>query len=88
VTRLIARRGLTYPADPESLQIVRDAGGFSQLDDFDIARVRVKSVEPGEPCDDIPTESLPLYLERGDVEVVDAELDQPSDDDIVTPVEE
>lgn len=68
--RLIARRGLAYPADAESLARVRAAGGLSRLSPAERARVRYKWVAPGEPCDDLPPESLPLRLARGDVERV------------------
>lgn len=62
-----AVNGFAYPADAESLRIVREAGGFSQLSDEQKAAVRYKRVSPGEDCSDMPVESLAMYLERGEV---------------------
>lgn len=68
--RLRAKRGLSYPADAESLRLVREAGGFSKLSKEARARVRVKHVNPGGDCSDMPEESVPLRLARGEVERV------------------
>lgn len=70
VTRLIARRGLFYP-DVESLPVVRAAGGLSRLADDDRARLTFRRVEPGEACDDVPEESRPHLLERGDIQAIE-----------------
>lgn len=62
-----AVNGFAYPADAESLRLVREVGGFSKLTDEQRAAVRYKRVAPGEDCSDMPAESLAVYLERGEV---------------------
>ena len=57
----------TYPADPESLKIVRAAGGLPFVSREQRASVRYKVVKPGEDCSDMPPESLKIYRERGEV---------------------
>lgn len=64
--RLKAVRGLEYP-DARSLEIVREAGNLSKLTSEQRSRIRLKRVEPGGWCDDIPSESLQHYLENGAV---------------------
>lgn len=67
---LVTTRALTYPADAESLRLVREAGGFSKLP-ADVQRtIRWRRVEPGQYCDDLPRESLADRLARGDVRIV------------------
>ena len=66
----VKRRGFTYPADPESLRLVREGGGLSKLTPEDRARVRMKEVAIGDFCDDMPAEAQARYLERGDLERV------------------
>jgi len=80
--RLRAIRELTYP-DAKSLPIVLEAGGVSKLTAVvdadgvqhltnDIGEVVVlKTVKPGDWCDDLPAVSRSNRLERGDVEEVD-----------------
>lgn len=68
VDRYIAKRGFFYPADPESVRLVREAGGLSKLTQAQRAEVRMKSVAIGEDCSDMPSESLALRLSRGEVE--------------------
>lgn len=63
--RLRAIRGLVYPADPESLHLVRAAGGVSQLSADARARVRLKDVAAGDWCDDLPDESQAWCLAQG-----------------------
>ncbi len=70
-TRLrVVRRGFAYPADAESLALVRQGGGVSQLASEQRARVRWRQVGPGDWCDDMPPESAAIYRSRGDLEVV------------------
>lgn len=75
---LRANVAITYPADAESLAIVRASGGASKVAPDDRARVRWKTVEAGERCDDLPEEAIELRLERGDVTVIDAETATPA----------
>lgn len=65
-------RGFAYPVGAD-LALVRQAGGFSRLPEDQRARVRFKTVRPGEDCSDMPSESLARYLTRGDVARVEAE---------------
>jgi hypothetical protein len=66
----VKRRGFTYPGDPDSLRLVREAGGLSKLTPEARARVRMKEVAVGDFCDDMPAEAQARYLERGDLERV------------------
>ena len=69
-TRLrVVRRGFTYPADAESLALVRKVGA-SKLTPAQLAGVRWRQVGIGDFCDDMPPESAAVYLSRGDLEVV------------------
>lgn len=81
-TRLIANAGLSYPADPESLALVRAAGGFTKLSDDECARVRIKYVVAGEPCDDVPEESRARLLELGLIAELPAAAAAPEVDDV------
>ncbi len=70
-TRLrVVRRGFSYPADAESLALVRSVGA-SHLTEAQRACVRWTQVGIGDWCDDMPPESAAIYLSRGDIEVVD-----------------
>lgn len=72
MTRLRARtRGFTYPADADSLRRILEAGGLSKMAPEARATLRMKSVRPGEWCDDMPENAKQLYLERGDLEAVE-----------------
>ncbi len=64
-------RGFAYPCGAD-LAAVREAGGFSSLPEDMRAKIRFKTVRPGEDCSDMPAESLAHYLERGDVARVEA----------------
>lgn len=55
----------TYPADAASTQMVRNAGGRSQLTPEQALLVKYKTVKEGDDCSDMPTESLAVYLLRG-----------------------
>lgn len=70
--RLKAKKGLTYP-DASSLKIVREAGGISKLTKEQRKKVKLKRVEPGKFCDDLPEESMEWMIARGDVEVIEEE---------------
>ena len=63
----VVTRGFTYPADSESLAIVRAAGGISKLSAEERARVRLKHVEVGDDCSDMPAESVAVRLARGEI---------------------
>lgn len=67
--RLKAKVGLMYPVGA-GLAALRAAGGFSRMTPEARAAVEFKRVQPGEYCDDIPTESLEARLALGDVERV------------------
>jgi hypothetical protein len=75
----VVRRALTYPADAESLRLVREAGGLSKLSPEAREKVRMKEVKPGEWCDDLPAESVEGRLLRGDVERVTVDEPAPVD---------
>lgn len=63
-----------YPADASSLQIIRNAGGVSKLNETERSLVTFKQVTAGMDCSDMPAESLQTYLSRGMViEVLDLE---------------
>ena len=70
-------RGFSYPADDESLRLVREAGGMSKLSPEARAKVRTKHVPPGGWCDDMPAESVPLRVARGEVEHVPVPVPAP-----------
>src|SRR5262245_43370424 len=67
----VVSRGFQYPADAESLRLVRGAGGLSKMTPEDRALVRMKTVGVGDFCDDMPEESQLIYLERGNIERVE-----------------
>jgi hypothetical protein len=69
--QLIAVIGFAYPADAESLRLVREAGGLSKLTKSQRGKAKYKRVEPGEDCSDMPAESVAVYLSRGEVTRVD-----------------
>lgn len=69
VERLKAVTRLVYPT-PESLPIVRAAGGLSKLTAEQRKRVKLRRVGVGEFCDDLPEESREHRIARGDVMVV------------------
>jgi hypothetical protein len=71
-------RGFTYPANAESLAIVRASHGASKASREQLAKVKWKTVEKGEWCDDMPPESAAIYLERGDIEKVLADTHPPT----------
>jgi len=66
----------SYPADPESLGIIKNAGGRSQLSDEIRAKVKFKTVKEGEDCGDMPKSARELYLSRGWVIDCDEKLAQ------------
>jgi hypothetical protein len=66
-----------YPADAESLAVIRKAGGYSRLSDKARASVRLKTVMAGEYCDDAHEEALAHWLEKGRVVVVDESSETP-----------
>lgn len=59
-----------YAADAESQRIIDLAGGRSKLSEFDKARVKLKTVGPGDDCSDMPESARSVYLERGWIEEV------------------
>lgn len=66
--RLIVKtRTFTYPADAESLALIRRAGGLSKLPREQQRSLKWKVVRPGEFCDDMPAESVALRLQRGEI---------------------
>ena len=58
-------REFTYPADPNSEGIIRNAGGVTQLPSDLRGHVKFKTVRQGEDCSDMPADSLAIYLARG-----------------------
>lgn len=56
-----------YPANEESLRIVREAGGLRNLSEEAKFRVIYKKVKEGEDCSDMPSDALELYVQRGQV---------------------
>ena len=67
----VGRSGFTYPVGAD-VALVRAAGGLSNLSTEDQAAVagRMKSVNVGDFCDDMPEESAALCLSRGWIERV------------------
>jgi hypothetical protein len=55
----------SYPADPSSVQIVKNAGGISNLTPEQRKMVRFKTVTPGQDCSDMPSGSLAIFVSRG-----------------------
>jgi hypothetical protein len=64
-----ALREFTYP-DAKSLKGVLAAGGLSKMTPEQREAVTFKRVAVGESCDDMPADSLAVFLARGAVEVV------------------
>lgn len=60
-----AGQQFTYPADPISLRLVREAGGVSQMSEEDREKVKFKTVSEGEDCTDMPEPALGIYIARG-----------------------
>ena len=75
--RLRAKQGLTYPA-PASQALVEKAGGLSKLTPTERAKVKLRRVEAGEWCDDLPEPSKAHLIEQNLVEVVEAEIPAPT----------
>lgn len=55
----------TYPADAISLKAIREASGLSQMSDEAKAKLKFKTVVPGNECSDMPEPALSIYIERG-----------------------
>lgn len=68
----VTRRQITYPADAKSLALSEAAGGLSKLSAEERERLRFKTVEAGEYCDDMPEHSKAIYLARGWIERIPA----------------
>lgn len=68
----VGPRALTYPADEASWAIVREAGGLSKLTPAQRASVKLKRVEPGQSCDDLPADAAAARIARGEVIVAKA----------------
>lgn len=69
--RLKAVRGFSYP-DPSSIAAVRKAGGLSKMSPEERKKVKMRRVEPGGFCDDMPKESQNHYLKTGAITVEQA----------------
>ena len=67
--QLRALVGLTYPS-PESLEMVKRAGGISKLSNRQKSKLVLIERKPGQFCNDLPTSSLKDQLKRGNVEIV------------------
>ena len=63
----------TYPADPVSLRIIKDAGGLSKVSEEQRMFLEFKQVNPGDDCSDMPEPALGIYVSRGWVREVDEE---------------
>lgn len=70
--RLRAARAISYP-DAKSLPIVVAAGGMSKLTDEQRKKVKIREVEAGGWCDDVPLVSLAGMLESGSIVEVEAD---------------
>lgn len=55
----------TYPADPISLRLVKEAGGVSKLTPEDREKIKFKTVKGGDECGDLPEPARSIYIERG-----------------------
>lgn len=65
------RTGYVYPVGADAVTVAK-AGGLSKLSpaEQDAIGKRLKRVEPGEFCDDMPASTVAIYLERGWIERV------------------
>lgn len=61
-SRLRALVGLTYPVGA-SVKMVREAGGIRNLSPEQRDKLRMKRVEPGDWCDDLPPNDVKAFLE-------------------------
>lgn len=73
----------TYPADAQSLSVIKAAGGLSQISDEVRSQLKFKTVRPGDDCSDMPDSTKEIFLERGWIEEV-----QTAPAKVVAPVEE
>jgi hypothetical protein len=67
---VVVEGNYTYPADPTSLRIIRDAGGLSQIPTEQREFLKFKDVGPGDDCSDMPDPALSIYMSRGWIKVV------------------
>ena len=74
--RLRAVKGLVYP-EPNSLELVRNAGGLSKLTAEQRKKVRLRRLKAGDWCDDLPPESVNHLIAKGGVERVQVD-EEPS----------
>ncbi len=72
--RIQAIVGLDYPA-PESLEMVRAAGGISKLTPEQRQGLKLVRVEPGGWCDDLPEESREHLIKKGCIVIVDEPIE-------------
>ena len=70
IERLRAIVNIDYPADAESLKIIRSVGGRRNLSAKQQAKVKIKSVNPGEWCDDLYESIVEHWIKKGYVERV------------------
>lgn len=69
--RLRALRGLVYPADADSVALVKRAGGLSKMSPEQRKRIKLRQVPAGAFCDDAPKSSIGGLLRKHAVEWVD-----------------
>ena len=76
----------TYPADPISLRLMRDAhGDLNNVPEKERHHVKHKTVSSGQDCGDMPVGALAVYLSRGWViEEVIPEVTPPKSDEALT----
>lgn len=67
---VVVSGGFAYPTG-DALELVRKAGGFSRLTETVRKSVKFKTVTVGDDCSDMPFESQAVYLERGEIAIVD-----------------
>lgn len=77
------RAGYEYPVGADAVRVA-EVGGLSQLPEDELRAIvgywdedrkvrvpsRLKRVEPGDWCDDMPPSTVAIYLERGWIERV------------------
>lgn len=54
-----------YPANAESANLIKQAGGRSKMTKEQLDKVEFKTVVAGDDCSDMPEEILDLYITRG-----------------------
>ena len=68
--RLRALKLIVCPADLESLETIRAAGGMSKLRPEQLPTTKISRIPIGESCDDLPEVVQQILIDRGLAEIV------------------